>query len=62
MNSGMPFYCGKPKDEHLLCQDWEQVRTHTPYPELQLSDCEDTLLKRLFIEIVIYDIFNHLKC
>ncbi|XP_060571899.1 NXPE family member 2-like [Ruditapes philippinarum] len=46
MNSGMPFYCGKPKDEHLLCQDWEQVRTHTPYPELQLSDCEDTLLKR----------------
>lgn len=45
-NSGMPFYCGKPNNEHLLCQDWEQIRNHLPYPELPLTECEETLLKR----------------
>ncbi|XP_053380195.1 NXPE family member 4-like [Mercenaria mercenaria] len=45
INSGMPFYCGKPKDEHLLCQDLELVRTRQPFPELPVTECEDTLLK-----------------
>ncbi|XP_045165760.2 NXPE family member 1-like [Mercenaria mercenaria] len=45
MNSGMPLYCGKPKDEHLLCQDWQLVRTHEPYPKLQVTECEQTLLE-----------------
>ncbi|XP_045179899.2 NXPE family member 1-like isoform X2 [Mercenaria mercenaria] len=46
INSGMPFYCGKPKDEHLLCQDWQLVHKHQPYPRLQITECEKILLKR----------------
>ncbi|KAL4218892.1 Neurexophilin [Mactra antiquata] len=46
INSGMPFYCLKPTNQHLLCQDWTHVKTNQPYPELPYSDCEEKLLKR----------------
>ncbi|XP_053392038.1 NXPE family member 4-like [Mercenaria mercenaria] len=46
MNSGMPFYCGKPKDKHLLCQDFQFTGSSKPFPELKVSKCEETLLER----------------
>ncbi|XP_045165754.2 NXPE family member 4-like isoform X1 [Mercenaria mercenaria] len=46
MNSGMPFYCGKPKSEHLLCEDWQFVREGEIFPGFQTTQCEQTLLNR----------------
>ncbi|XP_053386121.1 NXPE family member 4-like [Mercenaria mercenaria] len=61
INSGLPFYCGKPKDEHLLCHDWELVRTGDPFPELPITECEDILLKsgqRAFEQTLTVNIRN----
>ena len=49
INSGMSYFCGKPKDEHLLCEDWELGRFSRTYPDLHLTACDEALLMRLFI-------------
>ncbi|XP_045215032.2 NXPE family member 3-like [Mercenaria mercenaria] len=46
INSGMPFYCGKPRSELLLCRHWQFVRWPKQRPEIKTTECEDTLLKR----------------
>ncbi|XP_045197265.2 NXPE family member 4-like [Mercenaria mercenaria] len=43
LNSGMPFYCGKPTDEHLLCQDLMSVKARNPYNKPYLTNCEKML-------------------
>ena len=45
-NSGMPWYCIKPKNIHLLCEDWTGVQIKTPNPSLPITACETELLDR----------------
>jgi hypothetical protein len=43
-NTGMSFYCIKPKNINLLCNDWEEIKNEQPYPDLPLTNAEKTLL------------------
>ena len=45
-NSGMPWYCGKPKNVRLVCEDWTGCNNKMPFPDLPLTPCESALLKR----------------
>jgi hypothetical protein len=42
-NSGMSFYCAKPRSGGLLCRDWEMVKTDMLWPKLPLTEAEDTM-------------------
>ncbi|XP_053386230.1 NXPE family member 4-like [Mercenaria mercenaria] len=47
VNFGMSFYCGKPQNKHLQCQDMQLVEAvNIPAPELQFTGCENILLER----------------
>lgn len=39
-NSGEPWYCGKPTDKHLLCEDWKEITLFSEKPALPLNDID----------------------
>ncbi|XP_053389562.1 NXPE family member 1-like, partial [Mercenaria mercenaria] len=43
LNSWMPFNCGKPTDEHLLCQDLMSIKARNLHNEPYLTNCEKML-------------------
>ncbi|WAR16284.1 NXPE1-like protein [Mya arenaria] len=50
INSGMPWYCGRPRDIHLLCEDWHAVKTQA-FPPLPITKVEDTIISRGVVPI-----------
>ncbi|KAL4222941.1 Neurexophilin and PC-esterase domain [Mactra antiquata] len=47
INTGMPFYCVKPKRHNLTCEHWKLVSSKTPYPTLSFTKCESSLFKSI---------------
>ncbi|WAR16302.1 NXPE3-like protein [Mya arenaria] len=43
INSGMPWYCGRPRDIHLLCEDWHAVKLQGA-PPLPITKLEETII------------------
>ena len=43
-NGGMSWYCGKPNNTKLLCEDWTYVTTTSPVGKKLMNDVEYTLL------------------
>ncbi|XP_045159620.2 NXPE family member 3-like [Mercenaria mercenaria] len=44
LNSGMPWYCGKPKSPNLKCSDWNLLKVSYPGLPPSLSECEKKIL------------------
>ena len=49
LNSGLPWYCGKPIHKLLECNDWKFVRKGTHGINNSLTACEKDLLYLRFV-------------
>ena len=45
LNGGASWYCVKPSNRALLCEDWTSVRTGTPYQMFPLTHTEYKILR-----------------
>ncbi|XP_052765648.1 NXPE family member 4-like [Mya arenaria] len=43
VNSGMPWHCGRPRDIHLLCEDWHALNLQTDVP-LPITKLEEKII------------------
>lgn len=44
-NSGEAWYCGRPKSNHFLCEDWRKITFFDEKPHLPLSDIDKKAFK-----------------
>ena len=52
MNGGASWYCQKPRNSSLLCEDWTHIRTQTPFPEFPLTSSELYFLRYDFTKFI----------
>jgi len=45
VNSGMPWYCPKPTDVHLLCEDWHKINLNHS-PPLPITQTEENIISQ----------------
>jgi hypothetical protein len=46
LNSGLPWFCGKPENKNINCKDWKYSRHTYQDNTYLLNQCEQDVLKR----------------
>ncbi|XP_045159628.2 NXPE family member 3-like [Mercenaria mercenaria] len=52
LNSGMPWYCGKPQNPQLRCSDWKFLKSDRPKIPSTISKCEKELLQHSSHQVI----------